>query len=80
MRVDHKKVLIELSEGDEINLDSTYAHGITSKGEYRRFRSKVKGIVVLVHWKPLGGRDIYHVIVAERNAVKMVPLSDGKDY
>ena len=71
LRVAHKRVVIGLSEGDEISLNETYAHGITSKGEYRRFRSKVNGIVVLVHWKPIGGEDVYHVIVADRNAVKV---------
>ncbi|ABU82344.1 DUF2118 domain-containing protein [Ignicoccus hospitalis] len=70
-KVSHVKVGVTVKEGDELEEGDTYAYGLTGKGEVRRFRSIVKGKVVMVHWEPYGGRDDYHVLVVPEGAKEL---------
>ncbi|UXD21950.1 hypothetical protein IPA_00090 [Ignicoccus pacificus DSM 13166] len=74
LRASHLKVGTVVKEGDKIEVGDSYAFGLTSKGEVRRLRSLHSGVVVMVHWEPQGGRDIYHIIVAPEDKIKVLQL------
>jgi len=72
IRSAHAKVGLSVSEGDQIEAGEEVAKGLTTKGEIRSIKSKENGIVVMIHWEPQGGRDIYHIIVAPRENVRIL--------
>ena len=72
IRSSHIKVGVSVSEGDEIEVGEEVARGLTTKGEVRRIRSNQGGVVVMVHWEPYGGKDIYHIIIAPPGSVRFL--------
>ncbi len=74
LRASHVKVGIVATEGTTLEEGGTYAYGLTAKGEIRRLRTGTKGIVVMVHWEPYGGRDDYHVLLAPEEEVRVLKI------
>lgn len=72
LRAVHSAVRGLPKEGEVLEVGDVYATGLTGKGEIRKLRTNERGVVVMVHWQPYGGKDVYHLLLVPEDQVKIL--------
>lgn len=70
--VEGLKTSVVVCEGVEVDVEDTLGYVFTRKGEIRRIRTHVAGVVVYIYSSPEGPPDQNIVLVAPKEAVKRV--------
>ncbi len=74
LRAVHTAVRGLPKEGEILEEGEIYATGLTGKGEIRKLRTLERGLVAMVHWKPYGGKDVYHLLLVPEEQVKILKV------
>lgn len=74
--VEYGMVRIIVSEGYYIKKWEEVAESISRKGVYRRIRSPIEGLLVLVHQDPLSKTDRYVLYIDADNQVKVLERNE----
>jgi hypothetical protein len=70
--IEYSMVRIRVTEGEPIEKWSEIASSISKKGIYRRLRSPIEGLLVLVYQDPLSKTDRYVLYVDTNNQAKVL--------
>lgn len=72
--VEGLKTTVVVCEGVEVDVEDTLGYVFTRKGEVRRIRTHVSGVVVYIYSSPEGPPDQNIVMIAPKEAVKRVRI------
>ena len=72
--VEGLKTSVVVCEGVEVDVEDTLGYVFTRKGEVRRIRTHVPGVVVYIYSSPEGPPDQNIVLIAPKEAVKRVKI------
>jgi len=72
------KTSVVVCEGVEVDVEDTLGYVFTRKGEIRRIRTHVPGIVVYIYSSPEGPPDQNIVFIAPKEAVKRVRVRHSR--